>query len=843
MLDIKMKGTLSGIKVLDFGHYYAGPMVGMMLADQGANVIRIVQPGKKELSGAQLRLLNRNKKLLPLDLKTPKGQEEALALIEKADVLIENFRPGVMQKLGLDYASVKERNPQLIYLSLPGFASTDKERAGIQAWEGILGAASGMYTENFPLRNQLNLPPLFTPFPQCSAHGAMHGAVSVMAAIIHRQTHGQGACIEVPLVAAGMSGFPFSFVLDQGELRTLEKKPTTVPESLMSFVAEKGDAQPVLQEKLKNAKEQTALPLMTFYPCADNRMIFLWAPGPPKFTRGLLKALGLYKELQQEGFVQNGVWDPGLTNNLDEHWALTPEKKAYLVKRVAQVLSTKTTQEWTRILNRADISFGIVRTRSEWLALEPMMKSGVFACMDDGKSTLTVPGRIVDMTAPGDKLPEVHVKEADDITPEKAHNLFGHKSQHTQVKKGQPEIAKGDLLKGLKVLDLSNVMAGPTSTYTLAQYGADVVRSDPSTHLHPTLIPFMLEIMQGKRSLLAELGTAPGQQVLHALVKWADVVMHNVLDDTAVRLGISQKQLKAINPDIVSCQLSCFGGSYRGGWEQRPGFDPSATAEGGIIASSGTPNDPYSLGHGAAADMMGGLSLAFSALLGKYQKDQTGYAGEGRASLVRACNYFQLPFMISENGKVDEQSEHGQFVTGIHAGQRLYACSDDWIYVGVPESDIGHLMKTVTGAHDTSEALLEETFRSASSDSWLEALRQSGIAAHKVMTAADIVEQGVTDVTNESGMDSTDKSFAVYRWAEHPCGKPVMLPAPSWVRVGEAHSYKRLTPTARLGEHSREVLIEAGFTEKEIAELARLKVVHDFLPALGDDKAFFFEPK
>ncbi|WP_427968241.1 CoA transferase [Altererythrobacter sp.] len=103
----QLEGSLSGINVLDFGHYYPGPMAAMMLADQGANVIRVVKPGDLELPSQQYRLLNRNKKLLTLDLKSVEGKAQALSLIERADVVIENFRPCVMHRMGLDYASVK----------------------------------------------------------------------------------------------------------------------------------------------------------------------------------------------------------------------------------------------------------------------------------------------------------------------------------------------------------------------------------------------------------------------------------------------------------------------------------------------------------------------------------------------------------------------------------------------------------------------------------------------------------------------------------------------------------------------------------------------------------------
>ena len=95
-------GPLAGLNVIDFGHYYAGPMAAMNLADQGANVIHINRPGdplrpERELYEQQHRLLNRNKKLLTLDLKTEQGKAQVLSLVEKADVVIENFRPGVMK--------------------------------------------------------------------------------------------------------------------------------------------------------------------------------------------------------------------------------------------------------------------------------------------------------------------------------------------------------------------------------------------------------------------------------------------------------------------------------------------------------------------------------------------------------------------------------------------------------------------------------------------------------------------------------------------------------------------------------------------------------------------------
>ena len=246
------QGPLSGINVIDFGHYYAGPMVGLLLADQGANVIRIVRPGdsehpEQELPDQQYRLINRNKKLLMLDLKTQAAKAQAKSLISKADVVIENFRPGVMKRLGLDYASVKGSNSGLVYLSLPGFASTDKERAHIQAWEGVLAAAACVYMATSRYRFALNFPPVYTWVPLCSAHGSMHGAIAVMAALLAREKEGCGTVIEVPLVDAGLSAHLYRMEMDTAA--------ADAPDAVKPFVYAPGDSQAVQLEKLAKGEQ------------------------------------------------------------------------------------------------------------------------------------------------------------------------------------------------------------------------------------------------------------------------------------------------------------------------------------------------------------------------------------------------------------------------------------------------------------------------------------------------------------------------------------------------------------------------------------------------------------
>ena len=841
------QGPLAGLNVIDFGHYYAGPMAALLLADQGANVIRIMKPGEPELREQQFRLLNRNKKLLELDLQTEEGKAQALSLIERADVVIENFRPGVMKRLGLDYGNVKETKPGLVYLSLPGFASTDKERAQIQAWEGVVGAAAGLYAEIHLFRQLLGYPPVYTWVPHCSAYGAMHGAMAVMAALISREAHGQGTVIETPLVDAGLSGFTTGFAQGNfvigvitGCLRTTRNPNDELPEFLKPLVFSSDDNQAVQLEKLGKAHQAFfSAPLGRYYPCSDGRLLLMWTHVKYHMIP-VLKALGIYSQLLKEGFVSGSLWEPGEHNLIA---GLSSDRAARLTQLVGDVLLTKTAEEWETLL----AEYGPVvmaRTRDEWLALESMMESGVFTQMNNGESKLTVPGRVVDMSGPpvgGVGALMEGFKEVETIPFEQAAALLG-KRQHSSPSK-LPELRKGDLLGGLKVLDMSSVLSGPTAGFTLAQYGAQVIKADQPDYLYFTKTA--LDVSQGKRSILNDIKTAEGREIFQRLVTWADVVIHNCLDDVARRLGISHEQLQVINPKIVSCQVSAFGGTWRGHWEGRPGFDPVACAASSLTTHYGTKENPQSHGSTSCGDIMGGLSLAYSALLGVYQQRKTGYGGEGRTSLVRANTYIQLPYMIAENGNSDWSDDHGQFALGDHWWQRLYQCRDGWIYVGSHKGCANLLVETVTGQHVADKQIvdkqtLEDAFLKRDCAHWAEVLLRVDIGCHRVLNLGDICAEGVCQVSNEASDETVDGALDVLCWEEHPCGSPVILPAPTWVRIGEHHSYKRLSPGPRLGKHSKEILQELGYEESEIAELIRLKIAHEYMTELGGKDAYFF---
>ena len=187
--------------MLDFGQYLAGPLLAMMLADHGAEVIRIDPPGGPLWRHPANAILQRGKRSVLLNLKTSAGVAQALQLAQTADILIENFRPGVMTRLGLGSEALLSRDPRLIYCSLPGFASDDP-RASVRAFEGVLGAAAGLYRLPPFLPPSDEHPedvPIFSALPLASSLAAFVASHSVVAALIARRRTGRGQTIEVPL--------------------------------------------------------------------------------------------------------------------------------------------------------------------------------------------------------------------------------------------------------------------------------------------------------------------------------------------------------------------------------------------------------------------------------------------------------------------------------------------------------------------------------------------------------------------------------------------------------------------------------------------------------------------
>ena len=191
--------ALRGLHVIDFGTFIAGPLVARLLGDAGAECTRVVQPGHEDMQAYADpgEVLTRNKATRCLDLKTPDGRAAAWELLSDADVLVENFRPGVMAKLGFGRDAVLERFPNLVYLSLPGYSSDDPERRELRAFDASIMAECGVFSDMGLNRVLMGVNPSFSTLAMASTYSAVLAAYSAVLALLARETSGKGEAVEV----------------------------------------------------------------------------------------------------------------------------------------------------------------------------------------------------------------------------------------------------------------------------------------------------------------------------------------------------------------------------------------------------------------------------------------------------------------------------------------------------------------------------------------------------------------------------------------------------------------------------------------------------------------------
>lgn len=205
---------LDGIRVLDLTQVMAGPFCTMQLGDMGADVIKVEPPGTGDLSrrmgGDALRLtgddrapflaLNRNKRSITLDLKVPADRERILSLVPGADVLVENFRPGVMARLGLDYASLAAHNPRLVYASISGFGQ-DGPLADRPGFDLIAQGLSGVMS----VTGTPGEAPVKCGIPVADLAAGLYAANGILAALFARERTGRGQYLETSLFEAALA--------------------------------------------------------------------------------------------------------------------------------------------------------------------------------------------------------------------------------------------------------------------------------------------------------------------------------------------------------------------------------------------------------------------------------------------------------------------------------------------------------------------------------------------------------------------------------------------------------------------------------------------------------------
>jgi len=310
-----MTGALDGYRVVEFGHYIPGPYAGMLLADQGADVIKVEPPGGdpyREDKG--FMVLNRSKKSITVDLKNEEGKEIARRLVQGSDVLIENYQPGVAEKLGIGYDRMSALNPKLIYCSVSGFGHSGPYR-DIEGWEQVVASVSSYYTEEGNVAN-----PIYFPVPFASTYAAFQAAYSVTMALYARETIARGQRIDVTLFGAALKGFGYFFPQVFGRYR--------IP-----------------------FHPQSTWPTTRFYQGSDGEWFFFSATTPAFFVKFCV-AVG------KEEWLTDPTFDGA-------PFFIFPPRNVKATSLLTNLFQTRKRDEWLEFLTAADVPVARLNTLEE----------------------------------------------------------------------------------------------------------------------------------------------------------------------------------------------------------------------------------------------------------------------------------------------------------------------------------------------------------------------------------------------------------------------------------------------------------------------------------------------
>lgn len=222
-------GPLAGLKVLDLSNFLAGPSISMHLGDHGAEVVKIEQPGAgdefrrwglaRQGVGLYFKVINRNKKSVTADLRTPLGVQIVRRLAATADVVIENYRPGTLERWGLGYETLAEGNPGLVLMRLSGYGQVGPRRSQPAFGTALEGFAGAAYISGFPDR-----PPLLPAYGLADGSAGLMGAFLVLAAVQGRQRNGgRGQVVDLALYEAAL-GLLGPFVVEYDQLGVVQER-------------------------------------------------------------------------------------------------------------------------------------------------------------------------------------------------------------------------------------------------------------------------------------------------------------------------------------------------------------------------------------------------------------------------------------------------------------------------------------------------------------------------------------------------------------------------------------------------------------------------------------------
>jgi crotonobetainyl-CoA:carnitine CoA-transferase CaiB-like acyl-CoA transferase len=573
---------LEDIKVLDLCRFLAGPFATRIISDLGADVIRVLAPGDViassdsglSMSEAFDWATNHDKRCVVLDLRTSEGRSELLRMAVDADVVVENFRPGVLERLGCGYTELVSVNPDVIMCSISGFGWAGPW-AQMPAYDPVVQAASGAMDITGPALP--GGPPCRWGIPIGDEAASLYAVVGILGALAVRDRDGIGQAISVSMLDCQMA------------LATYR-----VPQIFDAHLPAQADA---------HRGGAGTVPYGPFR-CSDGRWVAIG------FAQSHWKAACRVMEAEQLASDTRFATEEARNTNQVE-----------LDQLIGEVLAGRPATEWETRFREAGAPAGKVNSLQEAFSHPQIAARGMIAeVRDEG-------GRVAQVAAdPIGAAGETSGRApAGPYAPGEI--SWRHKAVPSEVEveaDRQRGLATAPPLQGVRVVELDgNEPSKTLATQILADLGAEVVVVERPVPLRPRETwaapgDFMLTdafrwaMHRGKRILRIDLKDDQERQRFMSLVSGADVVYDNFRPGVKDRLGVDRSALAAVNPKVVTCSVTGFGAV--GPWAHVPAYDVTLQALGGSMSITGDVDPaapPVRWGH-----PIGGLAGALYGAIG-----------------------------------------------------------------------------------------------------------------------------------------------------------------------------------------------------------------------------------
>ena len=813
-----MPGVFDGLRVLDLSWGIAGPIASMILVDNGADVTRIEPPeGDPFAVQSGYRVWHRGKRSARLDLHSDSDRSVFFALATQADIVLDSFSPGTMSALGIDHTQLSARNPRVITCSITGYGEEGRDRDR-PAFDALVAARTGLLYDQkgrrgTPMEYILGRPgplpefdgpdgmvrganrsgPVFPRTPWPSVGAAYLATLGIAGALRAREVTGTGQRVTTSLLQGALAAV------------TLNWQKVERPDAPLYWMW-----------------PLDARAIEGIFECADGRWVHHWTLRPSWVLRA---AEGDDPSSGAVDFSYRGdpdrvsMEDDGLLQGIIQY----PDLAAAFKKFPAEA--------WVKAAEGVGFGVSLIRSPAEALSDPFFIADGCVAEVDDPEvGPIRHAGQLLDFSStPG--AVRGHSPSSGEHThavrTEAAAALDAAETPDHDVppKASQPGVdALAYPLAGVRVLDLGLGVAGPFTGRMLADLGADVVKVNALYDSFWNGTHMGLGINRGKRSISLDLKDEQGKAILHRLIAQADVVTTNWRPGAAARLGIDYQSLRQQFPRLIFCNTR---GYEKGPRSALPGTDQNAAALTGTEWEDGAcdAGNPPLWSRSNMGDTGNALLAAIAITSALYHRDRTGEGQEVATAIVNAGLLHTSYAWVHADGSPGDYHHVDGDQVGFSAFYRMYRAADDrWLFVAALSEHDQKLVVDVTGAavSESDDAVdgalaraLAERFASESASTWAGRLERAGVPAEVVdeeycRTLFDDPEARQRDLIAQTW------SGSVGRFED-----PGLL-----VRVTPGGGIVRRGP-CMCGEHTREILLEHGFTNEEVDCLAAAGIVLD----------------